>query len=209
MPRRQLLLVVVVFGVAAGPLDPGSGLTGTLHYTRQHPLEPRSGFRWGRVERGRNPSSSSMWTLRPTGRVCVLLDAARHPEARARGAVRVLLDAARHPEARARGAVRSLSSRPPPRCGAAEKVRVVAPGPRKLGPRRSPRTFSGAPRARVSPGQGPARASSLVHVRAAYRSDRGGVSGDPFRRDVPVEGQSVWPSLVADAFGSVGFEYSP
>ena len=33
MPRRQLLLVVVVFGVAAGPLDPGSGLTGTLHYT--------------------------------------------------------------------------------------------------------------------------------------------------------------------------------
>ena len=30
MPRRQLLLVVV--GVAAGPLDPGSGLTGTLHY---------------------------------------------------------------------------------------------------------------------------------------------------------------------------------
>ena len=33
MPRRQLLLVVVVVGVAAGPLDPGSGLTGTLHYT--------------------------------------------------------------------------------------------------------------------------------------------------------------------------------
>ena len=32
MPRRQLLLVVVVFGVAAGRLDPGSGLTGTLHY---------------------------------------------------------------------------------------------------------------------------------------------------------------------------------
>ena len=32
MPRRQLLLVVVV-GVAAGPLDPGSGLTGILHYT--------------------------------------------------------------------------------------------------------------------------------------------------------------------------------
>ena len=30
--RQQLLLVVVV-GVAAGPLDPGSGLTGTLHYT--------------------------------------------------------------------------------------------------------------------------------------------------------------------------------
>ena len=30
MPRRQLLLVVV--GVAAGPLDPGSGLKGTLHY---------------------------------------------------------------------------------------------------------------------------------------------------------------------------------
>ena len=33
MPRRQLLLVVVVVGVAAGPLDPGSGLTGTLHYS--------------------------------------------------------------------------------------------------------------------------------------------------------------------------------
>ena len=26
------MLVVVVGGVAAGPLDPGSGLTGTLHY---------------------------------------------------------------------------------------------------------------------------------------------------------------------------------
>ena len=34
MPRRQLLLVVVVVGVAAGPLDPGSGLTGTLHYSK-------------------------------------------------------------------------------------------------------------------------------------------------------------------------------
>ena len=33
MPRRQLLLVAVVGGVAAGPLDPGSGLTGTLHYS--------------------------------------------------------------------------------------------------------------------------------------------------------------------------------
>ena len=31
--RRQLLLVVVVIGVAAEPLDPGSGLTGTLHYS--------------------------------------------------------------------------------------------------------------------------------------------------------------------------------
>ena len=30
--RRQLMLVFVVVGVAAGPLDPGSGLTGTLHY---------------------------------------------------------------------------------------------------------------------------------------------------------------------------------
>ena len=37
MPRRQLLLVVVVVGVAAGPLDSGSGLTGTLHYSG--PLE--------------------------------------------------------------------------------------------------------------------------------------------------------------------------
>ena len=34
MPLRQLLLVVVVVGVAAGPLDPDSGLTGTLHYRR-------------------------------------------------------------------------------------------------------------------------------------------------------------------------------
>ena len=33
MPRRRLLLVIVVGGVAAGPLDPGSGLTDTLHYT--------------------------------------------------------------------------------------------------------------------------------------------------------------------------------
>ena len=31
--RQQLLFVVVVVGVAAGPLDPGSGLTGTLHYS--------------------------------------------------------------------------------------------------------------------------------------------------------------------------------
>ena len=52
MPRRQLLLVVVVFGVAAGPLDPGSGLTGTLHY-REAVLEVAGGRRAGSIKGAR------------------------------------------------------------------------------------------------------------------------------------------------------------